>query len=388
MKKSDVNLERKVTKTLTDLIRIPSINPEGVTDPGPEHGEERIARYVYRTLRRAGIKAWFEPVEPHRPNVIARIRPKGRPIGRVLLETHLDTVGVEGMTIPPFGARIKKGKIYGRGASDCKASLAAMLCALTGLDRERLSAEVWFAAVIGEERTMIGARRFIRRHSGFDCAVVGEPSELDVVVAHKGVVRWQIETFGKMVHGARAAHGINAVYKMNDFIHAFMAGPLKKKGRIHPLLGGRVFNLGKIEGGFAYNVVPPHCLIQLEARTLPGEKEKDVTAEVTRILEGRKKKDRRFRYRLKVTGDYPGLETAESAKVVQGLLRAAGTFNIRVKFPGKLGVTDAGIYSAAGIPSVVYGPGTGKLSHTEAECADLEQVVNGVRIYREFLENY
>lgn len=383
----DKKLKADVRKVLQGLVRIPSVNPrEG--KPGGIFGEKRVAGYVARTLRARGIPARLEEAAPGRPNVFARIKPPGRPRRRILLDAHLDTVEVEGMKIPPFSGTLKGGRIYGRGSCDCKAPLAAMICALGGLDRKKIKSEISFCAVVGEEHDMLGARFLMKKRRNFDWAVVGEPGKLNITIAHKGALRWELTTFGLAAHGARPELGINAIYKMSDFIRLLNKKIIPGKGPRHPLLGGPVFNLGKISGGSAYNIVPDRCTILLERRYLPGEKTGEIIRELRGFLDGLKKKDPEFRYQLKFTHSYPAMEISPREELVLALKETIKKFHRGVVLEGKMGATDAGVYSKCGIPSVVFGPGDDGVGHSANEYVKLDEVVKAARILKEFLESH
>ncbi len=385
----DRQLRDTVKRVLTDLVRIPSVNPRERNVRGGIYGEKRVAEYVARALKKMGIPARLEEAAPGRPNVFARIKPPGRlrPRRRILVEAHLDTVEIEGMKFPPFAAKYRRGRIYGRGAVDCKGCLAATIGALSILDRKKIKSEINFCAAAGEEEDMLGARHLMKKRRGFDWAVVGEPTRLNIAVAHKGVVRWKLTVFGVACHGARPEQGVNAIYKMTDFIQDLNREFARKKGKRHPLLGGPVHNVGTIEGGLTYNIVPDRCSALLERRTNPGETEAGATKELRKILERRKKQDPGFRYQLKLSGLFFPMAIPARHGLVSSLKKSIAKFHPGVALEGKRGSTDAGLYSRHGIPTVVFGPGEARLSHSAVEYIDLAGVVRAALILKDFLEN-
>ncbi|RYD34358.1 MAG: M20 family peptidase, partial [Verrucomicrobiaceae bacterium] len=267
----------RVVSLCRDLVRIPSVNPDG--DPGTAStGEKACAEYVGGLLAALGAEVVYEEVLPGRPNVIGRFPAKGQGKPRILLAPHTDTVSVKGMTIDPFGAEIRDGRLYGRGACDTKGTMAAMLAALEELGPEgiaNLGAEVHFAGFMGEETGQWGSRHFADRHfgAGYSLAVVGEPTECAVVHTHKGSYWCSVTTRGRAAHGARPELGENAVLKMTPIIDALYRDflPLLSAPEFrHPVLGNSTMNLGMIFGGTRTNIVPDSCTIRLDIRFTPA----------------------------------------------------------------------------------------------------------------------
>ena len=268
----------RVVSLCRDLVRIPSVNPDG--DPGTSStGEKACAEYVAHLLTGLGAEVVLEEVLPGRPNVIGRFPSRGPRKPRILLAPHTDTVSVSGMTIDPFGAEIRDGRLHGRGACDTKGTMAAMLAALEELGPEgiaSLGAEVHFAGFMGEETGQWGSRHFADRYSDpgyYSLAVVGEPTECAVVHTHKGSYWCSITTRGRAAHGARPELGENAVLKMTPIIEALYRGFLPRLSAPefrHPVLGDSTMNLGMIFGGTRTNIVPDSCTIRLDIRFTPA----------------------------------------------------------------------------------------------------------------------
>ena len=260
------------TDLLRELIRIPSVNPDG--DPGTTRtGERECASFVADFLQGCGAEASIEEILPGRPNVIGRFpsQAKGKP--RLLFAPHTDTVSVAGMTVDPFAADLSEGKVWGRGASDTKGSMAAMLIAL----RESrdimpgLSREIWFAGLMGEEAGQEGAKTLSARER-FDFAIVGEPTRLQIVNAHKGAAWLTLRARGRAAHASTPQNGENAIEKMVEALDVLRRElQTDFSSRIDQTLGAPSFNIGTIHGGTKINIVPDACEVLLDIRTIPGQ---------------------------------------------------------------------------------------------------------------------
>ena len=301
--------ETNVLATLADLIRINSINPS-YDDGRPESD---IAGYIERFFSERGIETWRQEVLPDRPNLIARL--PGRISGRrVVLEAHVDTASITGMTIPPFEPAIRNNLMYGRGSCDTKAGLAAMMHAVASLHKEgvRPECEVWMVAAADEEHSFRGVLKLCDGLQA-DAAIVAEPTELRAIIASKGVLRWKVRTRGKAAHSSKPELGANAIVKMAKVIEIFEQSAAALTRAPHPLLGGATLNIGVIHGGVQVNFVPDWCEIEIDRRLLPGETAADVLAGYESMLAGQS---------LDVTMDPPmladeALETAADSPVAQ-----------------------------------------------------------------------
>lgn len=370
-----------VVQLLRDLIALPSLNPALVPAGDPRAGEARVAAYLAAAARRAGLDVALQPVQPGRANVLMTLRPSGRVRQRVLLAPHMDTVGVS--TDAQLRPVLRGGRVYGRGACDTKGSVAAMFTALGAVaagGRRPASTEITLCALVDEEVHQAGSRALVRSRRRADLAIVGEPTGCRVVTAHKGDLWLQLETRGKAAHGARPDLGRNAVHAMArvvELLETDYAARLRR--RRHPLLGHGTVNVGSIAGGRQPNIVPDRCVIQIDRRTLPGERDEGVKRELVRYL----------RQRGHVVGlvdtkgeaPAPPLQTDARLPLVRGFLAAA-----RQTRP--LGVdyfTDAGVLSAGGIPGVVFGPGSIAQAHTVDEWVAVAQLERAAGIVERFL---
>jgi acetylornithine deacetylase len=374
--------DESLTGLLADLVAIPSVNPMGRGVTGREFSEGAIAEYVASLLRHCRIDVETREVMPGRPNVIGFVD-AGKP-ETLLLEAHLDTARVDTMTIPPFGAEIRDGRMYGRGACDTKGSLAAFLhalCSSVSEGRDRRF-NVIFAATADEEYQFSGARHAAAHGLKADMGIAGEPTCLHIVRAHKGVTRWKIAVRGVAAHSAYPERGDNAIYTMGHILTRLeLYGENLAAAPPHAELGAPTFSVGVIRGGQAVNIVPDTCEIEVDRRTLPGETAEHVLEEVRRVL-------------AEVSGwhfhpphvDVRGMDVPRESPVVRRLAEAVRGVTGSVTIESAQYATDAGIYGAAGIPTVVFGPGDITQAHTADEWIDLEELRGASTVIRRFLE--
>ena len=372
-----IGMPRNVVELLRLLIRIPSVNPAGT--PGTaEVGEQKCAEAVAEFLRACGAHVEMETVKPSRPNVIG-ILPSGAGSrkDRVVFAPHTDTVSVSGMTIDPFGGELREGKIYGRGASDTKGSMAAMLWAIYEMRErmEHLSHEIWFAGLMGEETGQDGSRNFVANHRA-EFALVGEPTDLQIVHVHKGALWLSITTQGKACHASAPGLGENAIYKMADIIRCIRDEIAHELASIsESLLGSPTVNVGTCHGGSKVNIVPDRCHVEVDFRTLPSQDAEQLATGITARL-------RRIDPSVTVTRSISNaLFTNPSHPMIQALRKAGGECR------GASWFCDAAIFAQAGIPAVAAGPGSIAQAHTEDEWIAVSDLEAGVEFYKRFLDN-
>lgn len=373
-----------VVDLLRELIALPSVNPAFVPSDDPRAGEQRVADYLAAVGARAGLAVEFQEVLPGRRNVLLRLTPSGRVRHRVLLAPHMDTVGTLDGRDEAFVPRIARGRVWGRGACDTKGSVAAMLTAVLDLAHagsRPATTEILFAGLIDEENQQMGSRQLSRSGPRADLGIVGEPTRLEVVTAHKGDVWARLETRGKAAHGARPDLGVNAVRSMArvvEWLEGDYAASLARRPA-HPLLGRPTINVGRILGGTQPNIVPDRCTIEVDRRTVPGETESGAKREIAAFL-----KSRGARVRLvdmKGVGA-PPLETDPDLPWVRDFLRATG----RTRPMGVTYFCDAAILARGGTPCVVFGPGDIAQAHTADEWISIASLERGTAMLRRFLE--
>lgn len=365
-----------VIEVLADLVSIPSVNPMGSPARGPEFGEARVAAYVEQFLDRHGIRCHRQTVMPGRENVLAHV--SGRGSRSVLLETHMDTVSADNMEIAPFEPVERDGKLFGRGTCDAKASLAAMLTAMVQARRSTPATDLWLCAVVDEEHTFGGAAYLVRSGFRADYVLVGEPTRLQVVTAHKGAIRWRITAHGRAAHSATPWKGDNAIYRMAKVVKSLerYAEILMKKPP-HPRLGPRTLNVGTIQGGQTVNTVPDCCTITVDRRVLPGETLEEVGSSLPELLT-----QKGLMEGLEIVEylrDAP-MEIGEDHPWVRAVLAAARAFG-EVNTVAVHYSTDASKFAQARMPAVVMGPGDIAQAHTTCEWVDVEQVRTAAAVY-------
>jgi acetylornithine deacetylase len=377
------NTEHYVVNLLRALTAVPSVSP-GMDAASP--GEGALGDLVVEWARVEGFAARVQEVHPGRNNVLVDLGLHGLPT--LALVTHLDTVPLGNLTERARSIAVEGGRVHGRGACDAKGSLAAMLTALRVLRERRgdLKVNVQVAAMADEEHTFHGVLEYIRRFTPESrpiAAIVGEPTRLEVVRAHKGVLRFRLETIGRAAHSARPDEGINAIDHMTVVLSALRSAFAAEPPIPHPLLGGATFTVTQIEGGIAPNVVPERCAVVIDRRLLPGESAGAVLAWVDGQLDLLRQADPQ----LHVQRDEPfvvddALETAPEAPLVQAALAArtavlGASSAIGVPF----GTDGSKLAARAGIPTIVLGPGDIAQAHTADEWIEVEQLVQAVQIY-------
>src|SRR2546426_2213709 len=277
----------QVAKLLRELIALPSVNPAFLPPGDPRAGEQRVADFLAAITARAGLDVEVQEVFPLRANLLARLAPWGKTRQRILLAPHLDTVGGESPEI--FRPREKHGRLHGRGACDTKGSVAAMLTALTELARSARrpgQTEIVFAGLADEENGQGGSRALVAKGFKADLAIVGEPTRLQIVTAHKGDLWLQLERRGKAAHGSRPELGKNAIHEMARIVELFETSYARTlRRRKHRLLGRPTVSVGTVAGGSQPNIVPDRCLISVDRRTVPGETEAGVRREIKALLQ-------------------------------------------------------------------------------------------------------
>jgi acetylornithine deacetylase len=349
---------------LADLVAIDSVNPALVTGGA---GEAEIAAFVAGWARDAGLAVAVLEATPGRPSVIVRAR--GRGGGRsLLLCAHLDTVTTEGMTQP--GVRIAGDRLYGRGAYDMKAGLAAALLACREAAGRGFAGDVIVAAVADEEHASLGIREALDTVRA-DAAIVTEPTELQLVVAHKGFVWAEIEVTGRAAHGSRPQLGIDAIARTGPILTALGALDAALGARTHPLLGRPSVHASVIRGGEELSSYPASCRVGLERRTLPGETAADVRAELERLLAAGRRADPGLEASARIVLERAPFELPPDAPIA-GAVRAAAA-DVLCAPPSVGGVSywaDSAFIAAAGIPTVLFGP-KGAGAHAAEEWVSL-----------------
>jgi len=364
-----------VTRLLSALVSIPSVNPMGRPLAGPEFLETRLTSYLEAWFHERGVRHERQPVAPGRDNLLAWYdAPGSRRL--ILFDVHQDTVPADGMGLSPFVPEIDRGRLHGRGSCDVKGSMAAMLAAFARLVRERPpgSASVLLACTVDEEFTHTGSSRLAESNHGAELAIVAEPTSLDLVHCHKGVLRWKIRTTGVACHSSTPHLGRNAIFRMGRVLEV-LERYAASLARAVPdaILGPPSLSVGRIEGGQSANVVPDWCEIEIDRRLIPGEDAAACLAQVRAVLD----LDPGALGEIEFGQPWvhmPPLEV-RAGDWLEPLAHAIEAATGRR--PRLMGVpfgTDAGPLSKQGTPCVVFGPGDIAQAHTKDEWVDLEQV--------------
>lgn len=364
---------------LGELIALPSVNPAFLPPEDPHAGEGRVGDYVLATAAAAGFSVDRQEVFPGRANILVRLMPTGRQRRRVILAPHLDTVAARPEAFRPVE---KSGRVYGRGACDTKGSLAAMLAAMTAVAERAVrpvETEIVLAALVDEENAQQGSRALARSGLKADLAIVGEPTGLRVVTAHKGNLWLRLTTRGRSAHGSMPHLGVNAVHvaaRVVELLETDYRAALNT--RVHPLLGHATVSVGAIAGGRQPNIVPDECQLQVDRRTIPGETMIGVRRELQALFR---------QHGLKATiEDQKGvpcdpLETDPGLPLVRQLFEAAG----QSEPVGAHFFCDAAVLAQGGIPSVVFGPGDIAQAHTVDEWISRRSLEHATAILTRFL---
>lgn len=372
-----------VTRLLSDLVAIPSVNPMGRGVKGPEFLEGRLTDYLERFFRDRGLHCHRDPISPGRDNLIARYEAPGSR-RTILFDVHQDTVPVDGMTVEPFGAAISGGRLFGRGACDVKGSMAAMLLAFARLCDERPggSASVILALTVDEEFTHLGSSRLAETPLGVDLAIVAEPTSLDLVTSHKGAIRWKVRARGVACHSSTPELGDNAIYRMAKAVAALEAHAAELARSIpDPVLGPPSLSVGRIEGGQSVNVVPDWCEIEIDRRVIPGE-EPDGAVELAAEALRRRLGSLDALEFLPAWVKMPALSANVNGDDLDVMTRVIA--EVTGRRPLRRGVpygTDAGPLGQVGVPCVVFGPGDIAQAHTKDEWIDLDEVRAAAEAY-------
>jgi acetylornithine deacetylase len=358
-----------LTGTLVDLIHINSANPSLTADG---LGEAEIGAYLARVLQSAGLQVFTHSLAPQRVNVVGILRGAGD--GKsLLLNAHMDTVGFEDMPAP-FSGEIRGGRVYGRGSQDMKGSLAAMVAAALAVKSLAvpLRGDLIIACVADEEYASIGTADLVK-HYHADAAIVTEPTDLVIGLAHRGFIWFEVETTGRAAHGSRYAEGIDAIMHMGRFLSGLERLEKELRQRPpHPIAGTPSLHASTIQGGSELSIYPAHCRLAIERRTIPGETVDYAVGELQQILDQLRIEDSQFDASVRPTLWRSPFEIDPRAEIV-GLVEQAVSrqLNRQPRHGGASFWTDAALLADAGIPSLLLGPAGAGL-HSAEEWVDLQ----------------
>jgi acetylornithine deacetylase len=356
---------------LRALVATDSRNPDLV--PGAP-GEGAIARLLSEILRSWGMHVELQDAAPGRPNVIARAGKAGA--GRSLMfNGHIDVVAVDGMAHSPFDAAVKDGRLYGRGASDMKAGVAAMCAAAHRAAAGGLSGELVVAAVVDEEFKSAGTRALVESGVRTDAAIVTEPTGLTIMPAHRGFTWMTIECRGRAAHGSRYDLGVDAILHASHVMTALADFEREElTTRTHPLLGHASMHAGTITGGAGWSTYPEACRLEIERRTLPGESAEQVVGEVQRVCDRVRQQHTSLQATVQHVFSQLPSDVAVDAAICKALSESLKRKSETVRVAGMSAWTDAALLNAAGIPAICFGPGDMTLAHANSEWVELSEV--------------
>ena len=357
------------------LIQIDSRNPTLAPD---SPGEDGCARALASVLDDWGFSVEVTEIAPGRSNVVARIGPSDAPA--LMLNGHLDVVGVEGMVHDPFAAEIRDNRIYGRGSADMKGGLAAM-CAAAVSAPPSTSRQIVITAVADEEYESLGMRALLASGIRAEAAIITEPTRLAICPAHRGFAWFDISFRGRAAHGSRYDIGVDAITHA-----ALLLAELeelertREEGPRHPLLGRGSLHASKIRGGVGMSTYPEGCDLAIERRTLPGESAEKAMREITDACNRVKVKHPAFDARVTLSTAQLPSDVSPDAPVVRKLRGALERENVPVRIEGLSAWTDAALLNAAGIPAICFGPGDIALAHAAEEYIPVEEIGVATRV--------
>jgi acetylornithine deacetylase len=373
------NIDRNaLTQTLRDMVAIDSVNPSLVKDAA---GETEIADYLEQWMKAHGLDTKRYDVQPGRPNVVGTLPGTGE--GKtLLLNGHMDTVGVDYMTISPFNPTIKDGRLYGRGSFDMKGGLAASMAAVKTIINEgtTLKGDVILVAVCDEEYASIGTEHLMKDTTA-DAAIVGEFTAGNIQIAHKGFAWIDVETHGVAAHGSLHRVGVDAIAKMGHVLTGLEAIGQQLEETEHHLVGPGSVHASIIEGGSELSTYPASCRLQVERRLIPGEEREDVEAEMKALIESLMEADPKFNADYEITFYRGPMEIPPDEEICRVLRE--GSEKLLGKTPRYVGGTgwmDTQIIYSKGIPAVAHGP-NGYGAHAQEEWVDLQSVYETAQIH-------
>jgi succinyl-diaminopimelate desuccinylase len=352
-------------------------------DSTVQKGELAAANVILKEFYNAGIDCLIDKWNENRANLVAQAGPAGRKT--ILFAAHLDVVGPgeEKWKFPPFSAVEKNGRIFGRGATDMKGAIAAAVTAVCQVvkSRTKLKGRIIFSALAGEETDSCGASKFtahlkVPKNTG---VIITEPTDFEVVTAHRGLLWLQISTKGKAAHGSTPHLGINAINSMRLLLNEL--DRFKIKSHPHKLLGNCSMSINTIAGGKTINVVPDTCSIGLDIRTLPKQNHQQIVKDFKKVFAKLKRKNPKFDAEVSLIRDVTALETDNRCEFVRDFCLAVGTDEAKA-----VGFTTDGPYFAAlGLPVVIFGPGKPHLCHKPNEYIEITDLEKAVEYYKKII---
>ncbi len=358
------------------LIQIDSRNPS-ITPDSP--GEDACALALASVLDDWGFSVEVAKVAPGRSNVVARVGPSDAPA--LMLNGHLDVVGVEGMVHDPFGAEVRDNRIYGRGSADMKGGLAAICAAAVSVPISKAKRQILITAVVDEEHESLGMRALLASGVRADAAIITEPTRLAICPAHRGFAWIDVALRGRAAHGSRYDIGVDAITHAGLLLTELeQLERTRDSGPRHPLLGRGSLHASKIRGGVGMSTYPEVCDLAIERRTLPGEPPDQAIREITDACKRVKARHSSFDARVTLSTAQLPSDVALDAPIVKRLRSAIEQENVPVRIEGLSAWTDAALLNEAGIPAICFGPGDIALAHAAEEFVPVEEIDLATRV--------
>lgn len=378
----------EAVEILGKLVALPSVNPEHTDDPSIAN-EYRVADFFAGCLSARGFDIAWDRMTPERGSVLASYGPE-QPAHTLLLEAHLDTVGVSDMVIPPFEPRIEEGRLYGRGACDTKGPMAAAIAALNPRVLESLATSgvrVLYIGAFGEEKGNVGAERLVEQGVGADSAIILEPTDLSLVYAHKGALWYEIIVTGAAAHGSDPDHGKNAIFAMATVLQWLQERIVDDRQKAsHPTLGAPTLNVGRIQGGIAMNIVAHRCRIEVDRRTVPGESHAEILSGVRTMLSDLQARGDIRSFEVNILKEGTPFETSQESALVRSFEHALSDAGCEPRLTTAAWYSDAGAFARTCKEIIVFGPGSIKQAHTVDEYIVLDELIKGQKVLECYFE--
>jgi succinyl-diaminopimelate desuccinylase len=372
-------------RLLIECVKLRTINPPG--------NEKLAADWMAEQLRHRGFNPRVDDLGENRANITTVLQGTGEKPALVF-NGHLDVVpvGDTPWIHDPFGGVQENGRLYGRGTSDMKSGLMAMVMAADALKQAgvRLKGDLILSGVADEETGALGAKSWVQTGGlqGVGGIVIGEPTNLEVYIAEKGACWLEITTYGKTAHGSMPDLGVNAVMHMTTALHALTR--LSLPFQPHPLFDKPTMNVGTIAGGNKTNVVPDRCSVTIDLRTLPGMRHEDVLQAIRQTLDGLREAIPNFTYAMRVIAERAPVASDPHAPIVEtvlSILEARGRQETPKATPGF--ATDASVFQpASGAPFLIFGPGIPQLAHQPNEYVEIDTYLQSIELFCELAVRY
>ncbi len=387
--KTDLAYLNQLERLLYDLVSINSTNPEYSKNAA---GEKEIGDFIYDYFKKNKIDCIKEKVTKDRNNIVVKID-GSKNEHSILMHSHMDTIYLEGMNFTP---KIIDNKIFGPGSADDKASLVAMINLIIDLSKNKndIKPTVFFIAAVGEELGHAGIKKFIKDFENdikkLSFSIIGEPTNLNIGIKHKGTLRLKINTLGKSAHGSTPKEGINAIYSMEKLINKLRTKLVSEYSKkINNNLDNPTINIGIINGGTAFNIVPDFCSIEVDRRVVSGETFEYVINDFKKIIQELNEKEDNFFAEIEEPLDcIPYLETDINEKFVKSSHKSVLKFLQNAEIVSLPYTTDGGFLSDLKVPTIVLGPGHINVCHQKDEHISFDQLNLALEIYKDIILNF